>query len=211
MAYTYNIQANIIHASKFKPTGKEHILLDTQILLWMYYPKFSSPMSGIDPPTRDQLKIYPTLLKSLITAKSMLYYTGFNLPELFHQIERFECGLHCYGVKIEMKPKHYRYEVAGAMQQIMDEVQTIWQKISKIAHLIPVSMNATFLQESLTHYGVCQVDGYDRLMLEVARTAGVPLWILSDDGDMACVKEVTVITENQSVLADAYNKGLVLL
>lgn len=211
MAYTYEVQANVVHASKYKPTGKEHILLDTQVLLWMFYPKISSPMLAIPPPARDQLKVYPALLKSLISARSMLYYSGFNLPELFHQIERFECGLHCYGTKVEMKPKQYRHEVADAMQQILDEVQTIWQKISRIAHLISVSLNTSFLQDSLTYYGISRVDGYDHFMLEVVRTAGVPLWILSDDGDMACVKGVTVVTENQSVLADAYSKGLVLI
>ena len=210
MAYTYDVQANIVHASKYRPTGKERILLDTQVLLWMFYPKLSSPMRGINPPARAQLKVYPTLLKFLISAKSMLYYTGFNLPELFHQIERFECGLHCYGTKVEMKSKQYRHEVPDAMQQILDEVQMIWQKISRIAHLISVSLNTNFLQDSLTYYGISRVDGYDRFMLEVVRTAGVPLWILSDDGDMACVKGVTVVTENQSVLADAYSKGLVL-
>lgn len=96
------------------------------------------------------------------------------------------------------------------LQQILDEVQTIWQKISRIAHLISVSLNTSFLQDSLAYYGISRVDGYDRFMLEVVRTAGVPLWILSDDGDMACAKGVTVVTENQSVLADAYSKGLVL-
>jgi PIN domain nuclease of toxin-antitoxin system len=209
MPYDYNVQANIIHASRFQPIGSEHILLDTQILLWMFYPKFSSRMLGIDPPSSYQLKAYPNILKSLISAKSTLYYTGLNLPELFHQVERFECGLHSYHTKVEMKTKQFRYEVQGAMDNILQEVETIWQTTKRIAHLIPVSLNENVLDESLKQYGTCHVDGYDRFMLEVMRTAGIPLWILTDDGDFACVKGITVITENQSVLADAYNKGLV--
>lgn len=210
MAYAYDVQANVIHASKYKPTGKEHILLDTQILLWVFYSKISSPMLGSDSPSPYQLKVYPALFSLLMRAKSMLFHSGLNLPELFHRIERFECKLHCYLTKADLQPKQYRHAVSDAMQQIIGEVHTIWEKIGKISHLIPVSIDANFLQNSLTHYGLCRVDGYDRLMLEVARTAPMPLWILSDDGDMACVKGVTVITENQSVLGEAYSKKLVL-
>lgn len=211
MAYTYEVQAKIIQASKYKPTGREHILLDTQILLWMYYSKFSSPMLGIDRPAGYQLKTYPALLKALLQTKSALYYTGLNLPELFHQIERFECALYSYETKTEMKPKQYRHAANEAMQKVFDEVRTIWDKLHSVAHLIPVALNDRFLQDTLVQYGASKVDGYDRFMLEVVRTAGIPLWILSDDGDMACIPEATVITENQSVLSQAYNKKLVIM
>lgn len=211
MAYTYEVQAKIIQASKYKPTGREHILLDTQILLWMYYPKFSSPMLGSERPAGYQLKTYPSLLKSLLQAKSALYYTGLSLPELFHQIERFECTLHSYETKTEMKPKHFRHAVDDAMQRIVAEVRAIWETLHNVAHLIPVTLNERFLQDTMSQYGSAKVDGYDRFMLEVVRTAGIQLWILSDDGDMACIPEATVITENQSVLSEAYNKRLVIM
>ena len=210
MAYTYDVKANVIQASRFKPTGKEYVLIDTQILLWVFYSKISSPNLGSDTPSPYQLKVYPAFFGSLKRANSMLYHTGFVLPELFHRVESFERKLHCYLTKSDLHPKQYRHEVPGAMQQIMGEVQATWEKIDEASHLIPVSVDASFLQNYLERYGLCPVDGYDRLMLEVARTAPVPLWILSDDGDMACVPGITVITENQSVLGEAYHKGLVI-
>lgn len=179
---------NTIHLDSFKPKQSDNILLDTNILLELFYPlDFESTSNK-----------YETLFDNLIKEKSHLLISSIQISEFVNRCIRIQFKLYQNTIKnpaLEFK-KDYRStdDYREKMNAILDIIR------------IDISENFTFIDDGFSKmnrqnifvYGF-SYDFNDSLLVEIARQHNAIL--ITNDADYANYgNDFQIVTSNKFLL-----------
>ena len=182
------MRRNKIPLSSFRPKSSDNILLDTNILLRLFYPIDYESVT-------DE---YETLFAELLKEKSQLLITSIQISEFINRCIRIQFGLYQNDINnhtLEFK-KDYRStsNYHEKMNAILDIVKT------DIADKF-VFVDDGFSQmnsKNIFLYGF-SYDFNDALLVEVARQNKAIL--ITDDADYANYKtDIQIVTRNKFLL-----------
>jgi hypothetical protein len=206
MAVNYAVQAQIVDLRTDPPKPVDRFYVDTNVWFWTVYARVGlSPQ----PPRANQIRDYPTYLKSTLIAGSDLRWSGLSFSELAHRVEKTEFEIYCQStIGMSPNPKEYRHNLAAERQRVMQEIETAWQAVESMGKPLdkPVTIDGTETAAALQELKACALDGYDVFALRAAIASGITQ-IISDDGDFCVVPGITLFTANRTVLAAAQVQG----
>jgi predicted nucleic acid-binding protein len=206
MAFTTQIQSEVIDVTKDAPNTEDIFFVDTNIWYWTSYPNAgSSSLSERSRPKPYQINDYPNYLEKTVVAESTLYCSGLSLSELAHRIERTECEIK--GVKFSSKSFRRNYPVERA--KVVAEISSVWSQITNVASTLDLNIDHSVTNAALTRLSTQLIDGYDLFILETMQKHSVNK-VITDDGDYVTVPGIQVFTANQNVIAAAATQGKLL-
>lgn len=201
---TPHLKAEVIDIRTLPAPKESSILVDTNIIYFFYYPRFSELQLLGEGPLGYQTKEYPRFFKKLLLLKTPLYVHPLGLCEFAKTVAIAELQiLYCRinGVtKVDdrFKPKGLRYAYPSEYQRIQREIVNHLHSIKKTFKLIKSNVTiddllANFVIEWNNSFGEAQ----DAMMIADAKRENINL-VLSDDGDFATFEDIKFYTANNS-------------
>ena len=198
MAINYAINSCVIDITRDHPQPGDVLLVDTNVWYWQTYTRASSLSSS---PAAYQTKFYPNYIDLAIDAGSTLLRSAHSLVELSGLVEK-DSSL----INVPRTQKEFRHAGDAVTASYHAELESIWYQIKSITHpvsqLLDDALCSSFVSTAISE----RLDGYDSLLLLLARERNVT-GIITDDGDFSTVSGITVHTANQRVLSAASRKG----
>lgn len=208
MPANLTIAADVIDISSDIPKLTDRFYVDTNAWFWQTYSR-----SGLlsSPPRYHQLTYYPTYLGLAITAKSMLFYSGYTLTELASIIERSELDIYSDTSGFDTtKTKEYRHNLPNERLNVVAEINLSWGIIKATGTFIESRVTEDFTSQIFNRLQTQLVDGYDAMILETLKRANQNQ-IISDDGDFATIAGLQVFTSNPNVIRLARQQGKLIV
>lgn len=168
--------------------------LDTNVLYWYTYPRFSQPGQ-----LNSTAKLYYDFIDKLTSDGNPLVTSVYNLTELMNVIEKNEWDIYCkLHPEIPITRKDFRrmpseHEAVGKiMRTTLNNVKGICQIID--FNFLTATVN-NFVDDYLDH----QCDIFDYAILKNCIQTG-NCNIISDDGDFSTMEKINLYTANEKVL-----------
>ena len=217
MAINYTVQASVVDIRSDAPQTTDAFLVDTNVWLWVAYPRASA---GPNPPFPDKLKDYPGYIKKALIARAKLYRCGLSMAELAHLIESTERGIY-EAANPALKPatfandrgwtnpKEFRHNLPAERGNVVAQTRTAWRTVQNMAKPLTVCVDEATTDAALLRCQTQPMDGYDLLIAEGMAKAGI-IQVLTDDGDFCAVPGIQVFTANRNVVSAAFAQGKLL-
>lgn len=201
MPVNYLIAADVVDITVDKPKKSDTFLVDSNVWFWYAYTKASMGSPAY------QISAYPGYLKQCMAVQSTLIKTGLSLSELAHIIERTELDIYSANTGFnKANRKEYRHNFPVERKNVVAEIESVWNQIDPIAIQMEVRVEESLTRTALSRLKRECLDGYDCLTVEaLSKTAFSS--VLTDDGDFATVKGLTVFTANRNVIQQAKSQG----
>ncbi len=145
-------------------------------------------------------------LKKAIGANAALHCYALTFAELAHTIEKAEREIYADQANRTIHTKEFRHDYPNQHGKVVSLIAGTWADVSRVSKLVDMALDAPFMQSALSRFSVVALDGYDLFMAEAALQSGLTQ-IITDDGDYATVRGLTVFTANERVLDDARAAG----
>lgn len=204
--YTPTVRATVIDIKSDQPKQDDRFLVDTQVWYWLTYTRSED---GTHPPKEYQVEEYPNYIQQSIASKIQLFWSGLAITELITLIERSEYDIFCKKqnrTKNSFSLKDYRHgEAQARSEQVIPEINIAWEAIQRIGTCLEAHVNQEFIIQSITNLNIQSTDGYDSLMIDSAKAAGITQ-IITDDIDFLTVPGIQVFTANKKALMAASNQ-----
>lgn len=181
------------------------IILDTNVLLWAYYPRISLHPIVSRKPYSDQLKYYPEFLEKLLEAKSKLFVHELNIFEFINKIERFEFEiLYCtknnvYELRRDFNLNQLKIHNSAVYQQIKKEINTYLEQIIGNFTIKCCKKSINYLREILRKWSSTYIDIKDSVIISDSKILGIDSF-LSDDQNFCTHKGIKLYTANENVI-----------
>lgn len=200
------IRANVVDLGHDTPKSDDKFLVDTNVWYWMAYPNASlNPVA----PQAYQVEKYPTYLSSAIDKQSAIYWSSLTLAELAHNIESSERQVYSATAGREIKPKEYRHGYRDQRIKTNNIIRDSWNVVKQIGSCAETVLDEAATDDGMATFLNAQIDGYDLFILTAMRSKNLSS-VITDDGDYATVRGITVFTANQSVIEQARAAGKLL-
>lgn len=179
------------------------MLVDTNVLYFCYYDRWSQ-LANIKKSVQEyQLREYSTFFKRLLDSKISLFVHRISLFELAHRIETAELQiLYCEKNKItslegvDFNLKNIRRSYYSEINEIKMNLATYLHAIQKTFHLLNFDRKIDlFLFDFLFDWKDSISGAGDAMMVSEAKHAGINS-ILSDDSDFVSFKDIKLYTAN---------------
>lgn len=200
MAVNYTVQAEVVDIRSDKPKKDDIFLVDTNVWYWLTY----TPASQSALPY--QITDYPTYISQALSTQSLLLYCGLSLSELAHNIEQTERKI----FDATLKTKEYRHNYPIERAKVVAEIQAAWSQVQSIAVSTDITIDEATNNSALTRFSTQPLDGYDLLILEAMKKAGI-IQVITDDGDYVTVPGIRVFTANRNAIDAASNQNKLLI
>lgn len=202
MAANIVIRANVVDISKDTPRKNENFLVDTNVWYWMTYSKASMHSLAIP----YQTSSYPTYANSALSVGAKLNYSGLNILELTHVIERSEFNIAGAGATF----KEFRHNSAINRTMVCSEINSSFGQVKSMGQYFEIDLGQYALSSAIGGFNRFEVDGYDCMIADHMLKNGIQN-IVTDDGDFASVAGVTVFTANRNIIQRASQAGKLLV
>lgn len=200
---TLTVRAHVVDIRAATPKDSDVFLVDTNAWNWLFYSRASlAPVA----PQAYQLSDYPAFLKAAIGAQSSLHCYGLTFAELAHIIEKAEREIYAAQAGKDIYPKPFRHDYPNQRRKLVSLISDVWADVLSVSTMLDLDMDSGFMQSALSLFPSVGLDGYDLFMAEAALKAGVTQ-IVTDDGDYATVRGLTIFTANQKVIQAATSAG----
>ena len=218
-----SVRAQVIDIRGINSTIPRSIVVDTNILYFVYYdPAFLSD-SGGQAPRRYQLAEYPSWWRRALSGQVLLSTSIGCLSEFCQLVERTELEIRWRNVPEDPESarrdpdegftskvaKDVRYLCIADLPSIRDGVATLLQAILKNVEVLPQPPKQTDREILASTFRVWERSGCDftdAALVNLARGAGIPR-ILTDDADLITFEGITVYTANSSAIDAAKQSG----
>jgi hypothetical protein len=207
MPANYAVAAHVVDIRNDAPRASDIFLVDTNVWLWLGYPKKTCAPSEI-----ARSAPYLAFVKAARGNNAKLLRCGLSLAEIAHLIEKHERTMFetSTGRPVgSLLPKEYRHNYPAEWPKVASEIQAAWQQAVNLADLLTVSVDGPATDATLSRLQNQRLDGYDLFILEATSKAGVAQ-ILTDDGDYCTVPGIQMFTANRNVLESARQQGKLL-
>lgn len=194
------IRARIIDIRHDLPQAEDHLLLDTNVCLWLAWARSSEGHGAAKP---YQLQQYPQYIQRALRAKTTLYHSAISYAEIAHHIERSEYQLAAHRHRA-LTRKEFRQQ--KGREQVVRDIRTVWNLIRRISSIIPTPMDALATQHVQQLLQALPLGPFDLFLVYALREAGLT-GIITDDSDFAYVEDLTVYTSNLAVIHGAKEIG----
>lgn len=185
MAHIWNINSPLINSTNF-----QHLLLDTNILLDVFYSNASKEV------THREIS-YQNFVTKCLSKKIPLYTTEFNIYECFHVIDNISKDL--YDKSLSLKEYH---KIKDEREKVHKDFKIIYTAIRNALKILPASLSE---DEILEYIDITNnyYDLYDFALLKIAKQNGLK-YILTNDADfcsnMDYIKPFEIFTQNTKML-----------
>lgn len=174
---------------------KSKILLDTNILLWVFYERINSSKSY-------QKLIYPCFVETLLKKDSsnVLYTTIFNILEAFSVIENNEYEIYLAENSLDKKTfskKDYRL-ISVEREKIKSMLELFFEQLSTALEITENQISKVDLIEFYTTYTEQYLDSNDFALIKICNEGNFD-YLLTDDADFGTYSNecsFTLITAN---------------
>ena len=163
----------ITASSTIAPT--EVLVLDTNILLWTFYPKLT-------PRKVYQTKDYPAFVATAIAQKNPIIVTTFCLNEMLHVIEKTEYDIYKSNINPAISLKGYR-KLSTERAKVKAEIDLILKQLRAIPTLQIIKSKATrkTIDRFAYYYDTHLADFFDFCLISFCNNHHYA--VVSDDQD----------------------------
>ncbi len=168
--------------------------LDTNVLYWYAYPRFSSPNQ-----LTRAARTYYDFIDKLITAGNPLETSIYNLTELLNVIEKNEYAIYCNlhaGIPITRKDFRKMLSERTNVGKIM---KTSLNNASEICKIVGFDFTQTTINHFVDDFIEHRCDVFDYTILQHC-IQSKSLNIISDDSDFSTMEKITLYTANETIL-----------
>lgn len=170
--------------------------LDTNVLYWYTYPRFSSSNQL----TRTA-KTYYDFIDKLITAGNPLETSVYNLTELLNVIEKNEYDIYCdLHTGIPITRKDFR-KMLSERSNVGKLMKTSLNNANGICKIIDFDFTQTTINHFVDDFIEHRCDVFDYTILQHC-IQSQSLNIISDDSDFSTMEKITLYTANENVLGN---------
>lgn len=168
--------------------------LDTNVLYWYTYPRFSLPNQL----TRTA-KIYYDFIDKLIAAGNPLETSVYNLTELLNVIEKNEYDIYCnLHTEIPITRKDFR-KMLPERTNVGKIMKTSLNNAKGICKIIDFDFTQTTIHRFVDDFVKHRCDVFDYTILQYC-IQSKNLNIISDDSDFSTMEKINLYTANENVL-----------
>ncbi|NET57505.1 MAG: type II toxin-antitoxin system VapC family toxin [Symploca sp. SIO2E6] len=193
---TLKVQAQVVDIRNDTPKQQDRFLIDTNIWLYLYYNRASTPGSSYQDYT------YTSYITKAKYARSSLFYCGLSLAEIAHVVEQREWDADLP----ELELKDYRHNYPAQRDKVVRKVKSIWNSVKRTGRSADILINKDTTQAALTKLQTQLLDGYDLFIVEAMNKAGVDQ-IITNDRDFVTVPNIVVFTANGGAIKAARSQG----
>ena len=194
------IRARIVDIRQDTPQPDDHLLLDTNVCLWLSWSRVSEGQGRAKP---YQLQQYPAFVHRALKAQTALYHSAISYAEISHHIERSEYQLlanrHHALTRKEFRQLKHR-------DQVVRDIRSVWTAIRRISSIIPTPMDTQATLSVQQMLQALPLGPFDLFLVHALRLAGLT-GIITDDMDFSFVPDLTVFTSNLAVINRARDTG----
>lgn len=212
LIFPQNMGKSLFNIKEASCNVPSEIVLDTNILIWAYYPRISLSSIIGKGPLEYQLKYYPEYLEKLFKANSKLYVHELSIFEFIGMIERNEFEMiYCTkkGVKTlgkDYSPNSLRLNYAQEHGQIMLEIEVYLKQIIENFRIKGCRKSLKYLATIMKNWYKTYMDVEDSVIISDSRQFGVNSF-LTDDSNFCTQKGIKIYTANDNVIcADSLKK-----
>jgi predicted nucleic acid-binding protein len=189
------IQALISDIANHTPQKTDKFLIDSNVWLWMTYPRISSVQNK---PAHYQITKYPTYIEHAIKNSASLYWSIYSVTELSHLLESFEAEIG--GFKRDLK----NFRKDDKWKNYTSQLDSTFGQIKGIAQeLCSPTITIDEVMDDIKNF---KLDSYDSMILKTIQSNDVTK-IITDDSDFARVKDIQVFTANSNLIQKAKDQG----
>lgn len=168
--------------------------LDTNILYWYTYPRFSLPNQ-----LSSTAKVYYDFIDKLIDAGNPLETSIYNLTELLNVIEKNEYSIYCDLHKdIPITRKDFR-KMLSERTNVGKIMKTSLNNANGICNIVDFDFTKTTITAFVDNFIEHRCDVFDYTILQHC-IKSQSLNIISDDSDFSTMEKITLYTANENVL-----------
>lgn len=168
--------------------------LDTNILYWYTYPRFSLPGQ-----LSSSAKIYYDFVDSLTAAGNPLFTSVYNLSELLNVIEKNEYDIYCKttpGIHITRKDFRKIFVEREKVKQMMQTSLNNAKQVCTVSDFNFSTDSITKFVDTLLEHR-CDIFDYEILLNCIQTNC---LNIISDDSDFSTMEKIVLYTANEKIL-----------
>ena len=168
--------------------------LDTNVLYWYTYPRFSS--SKQFSPTA---KIYYNFIDGLIAAGNPLETSIYNITELLNVIEKNEYDIYCkLHSEIPISRKDFR-KMPSERANVKKIIETSLNNAKGICSIVDFNFVQNTIDDFVNTFTNHRCDIFDYAILENCINTQC-LNIISDDSDFSTIEKINLYTANENIL-----------
>lgn len=194
------IRARIVDIRHDAPRADDHLLLDTNVCLWLSWTRVSEGNGAAKP---YQLQQYPRYVNLALENRSALYHSAISYAEISHHIERSEYQLAAHRHRA-LTRKEFRQ--TRRREQVVRDIKSVWYTIQQISSIIPTPMEDTATKTVQALLQELPLGPFDLFLVNAMQLAGLT-GIVTDDMDFGFVPGITVFTSNLAVIKRARETG----
>jgi hypothetical protein len=204
MPVNYAIAADVFDLRTTPPNQQDAFFVDTNVWFWTTYPN-----TGPLPPRTYQLQEYPRFIRNAKAANSSLFWSGLQLAELAHVIEKTERDIYNAQQNPGWHSKVFRHNFPNERLNVVRQIRAAWQSVGQLGRSVPgtFAADASCASQAISDLAALPLDGYDLFIIQILRGANI-FQVVSDDGDFSVVNGISLFTANQSVISAARSQGM---
>lgn len=202
MSRALAVNADVIDIQRDHPQQSDLFLVDTNVWCWFSYVRITL---SARPAGKVKIQKYVAYIGSALAADATLARSGLAFAELAHVIERTECDIYNWGRKNPVYGKAFR-NISSARQSVVALIDAAWNQVESVSQHVDVTASLSTVNGARSLLASYALDGYDALLLEIARSEGLPQ-LLTDDSDFAAVPGIQMFTGNKRVIGAARQAG----
>lgn len=168
--------------------------LDTNVLYWYTYPRFSLP-GHLNP----SAQIYYDFIDSLTSAGNPLKTSVYNLTELLNVVEKNEYDIYCkLHPDLPLSRKDFR-RMADERQKVSQMIKTTMNNALNICSITDFNFTSETLKSFSDEFTNHRCDVFDYAILKNCISTK-DINIISDDGDFSSMPGINLYTANENIL-----------
>lgn len=168
--------------------------LDTNVLYWYTYPRFSQPGQ-----LRRDMQIYYDFIDGLTAAGNPLETSIYNLTELLNVIEKNEYTIYRdLHSEIPLTIKDFR-KIPEERDKVRTIMQTTLNNVKGICTVIDFDFSSDVVSDFVHNFTNHRCDIFDYSILDNCINRNCTN-IISDDSDFSTMDKITLFTANENVL-----------
>lgn len=185
----------VIDLRKYVPFNNSRIFfIDTNVLYWYTYPRFSQPGQ-----LTTNGKIYYNFIDQLTAAGNPLVTSMYNLTELLNVIEKNEYDIYCdLHPDIPISKKDFR-KMPNERKSVENLMKTTLNNVNEICNIIDFNFSSNTIYNFVNELCDHRCDIFDYAILKNCIKAQY-LNIISDDGDFFTMEKINLYTANETTL-----------
>lgn len=181
-----------INTPSFKLSKSDKIILDTNILLMVFYGKFIQKNISYK-------KGYQDFVNRCLSNKNVIYTTETNICEALHVIDKISLDLYNNKNKVKIGLKEF-HKISSESNKVRKDMEVFYNCIKNAIQIIPNEESDNWLNEYFSNNDA--LDMYDYYLIYITKNNNIKN-ILTDDEDFICnqdlISGLNILSQNSKI------------